>query len=111
MDERVSGSRRQSAASELLRTVKKGGTVVVTSHGKPIVKITPVDEDEPAVKQARARPKSQARASASAGNRVELVRRLSHSRHFSRVLIDATDLASSWPFHLGLSCGCRFGRS
>lgn len=32
--------------SELLRTVKQGRGVIVTSHGKPVAKFTPVLEDE-----------------------------------------------------------------
>jgi prevent-host-death family protein len=31
---------------ELLRTVKKGQSVIVTSHGKPVAKISPVVADE-----------------------------------------------------------------
>ena len=32
--------------SELLRTVKKGGSIIVTSHGKPVAKIIPFVEGE-----------------------------------------------------------------
>ena len=39
--------------SELLRTVKKGRSVIVTSHGKPVAKIIPVVEDERAAERAR----------------------------------------------------------
>jgi prevent-host-death family protein len=39
--------------SELLRTVKKGQSVVVTSHGKPVAKISPVIEDNRAAEGAR----------------------------------------------------------
>jgi prevent-host-death family protein len=39
--------------SELLRTVKKGQSVVVTSHGKPVAKISPMVEDNRAVDGAR----------------------------------------------------------
>lgn len=39
--------------SELLRTVKKGRSVVVTSHGRPVAKISPVMEDGRAAEAAR----------------------------------------------------------
>ena len=39
--------------SELLRTVKKGGSVVVTSHGKPVARVTPAVEDERVAEEAR----------------------------------------------------------
>jgi prevent-host-death family protein len=39
--------------SELLRTVKTGRSVVVTSHGKPVAGISPVMEDDRAAKGAR----------------------------------------------------------
>jgi prevent-host-death family protein len=40
--------------SELLRTVKKGRSVIVTSHGKPVAKITPIADDERAAEGGRA---------------------------------------------------------
>jgi prevent-host-death family protein len=40
--------------SELLRTVQKGRSVVVTSHGKPVAKITPVAGDDRVAETARA---------------------------------------------------------
>jgi prevent-host-death family protein len=36
-----------------VRTVKQGNSVVVTSHGRPVAKITPVVEDERAAEGAR----------------------------------------------------------
>lgn len=40
---------RPSGRSQLLRRRgAKGGSVIVTSHGKPVAQITPVTEDEPA---------------------------------------------------------------
>ncbi|MBV9158940.1 MAG: type II toxin-antitoxin system prevent-host-death family antitoxin [Acidobacteriaceae bacterium] len=32
--------------SELLRTVRKGQTVIVTSHGKPVARVTPILGDD-----------------------------------------------------------------
>jgi len=53
MDKAVSAADANRRFSELLRTVKKGGSVVVTSHGKPVAKITPVGDDERVAKGAR----------------------------------------------------------
>jgi prevent-host-death family protein len=53
MDKAVSASDANRRFSELLRTVKQGRSVVVTSHGKPVAKITRVDEDERAAEAAR----------------------------------------------------------
>ncbi len=39
--------------SELLRMVKNGRSVIVTSHGKPVAKITPVAEDDRTMGKAR----------------------------------------------------------
>ena len=53
MDKVVSAAYANRRFSELLRTVKKGRSVVVTSHGKPVAKIAPVVEGEPAAEAAR----------------------------------------------------------
>jgi len=53
MDKAVSAANANRRFSELLRTVKKGGNVVVTSHGKPVAKITPIVDDERAAEGAR----------------------------------------------------------
>ena len=53
MDRAVSAADANRRFSELLRTVKEGRSVIVTSHGKPVAKITPVSEDERAAKGAR----------------------------------------------------------
>lgn len=54
MDQAVSAADANRRFSELLRIVKKGRSVVVTSHGKPVAKITPFVEDERAAERARA---------------------------------------------------------
>lgn len=46
MDKAVSAADANRRFSELLRTVRKGRSVVVTSHGRPVAKITLVIEDE-----------------------------------------------------------------
>ena len=50
----VSAADANRRFSELLRTVRNGGSVVVTSHGKAVAKITPVAEDERMAESARA---------------------------------------------------------
>lgn len=57
MDKVVSVADANRRFSELLRTVKKGRSVIVRSHGKPVAKITPLVEDERA-RQGRARRSS-----------------------------------------------------
>lgn len=46
MDKAVSAADANRRFSELLRTVRKGRSVVVTSHGRLVAKVTPVMEDE-----------------------------------------------------------------
>jgi prevent-host-death family protein len=53
MDKTISAADANRRFSELLRTVKKGQSVVVTSHGKPVAKISPIVEDNRAVEGAR----------------------------------------------------------
>lgn len=53
MNRSVSAADANRRFSELLRTVKKGRSVVVTSHGKPVAKISPVVEDNRAAEGAR----------------------------------------------------------
>lgn len=45
MDKAVSAADANRRFSELLREVKKGHSYLVTSHGRPIAKIIPVEED------------------------------------------------------------------
>ncbi len=54
MDKAVSATDANRRFSVLLSIVKKGGSVVVTSHGKPVAKITPVVGDERTAGEARA---------------------------------------------------------
>jgi prevent-host-death family protein len=49
----VSATDANRRFSELLRTVKKGRSVVVTSHGKPVARISPVIEDDRTAEGAR----------------------------------------------------------
>jgi prevent-host-death family protein len=53
MNKPVSAADANRRFSELLRTVKKGRSVVVTSHGKPVAKISPVVEDNRVAEGAR----------------------------------------------------------
>jgi prevent-host-death family protein len=50
----VSAAEANRRFSELLRTVKSGRTVVVTSHGKPVARLVPVGEHERIAEAARA---------------------------------------------------------
>jgi prevent-host-death family protein len=54
MDKTVSAADANRRFSELLRTVQKGRSVVVTSHGKPVARITPVLGDDRVADGARA---------------------------------------------------------
>jgi len=53
MNNTVSAADANRRFSELLRAVKKGRSVVVTSHGKPVAKISPVVDDNRAAEGAR----------------------------------------------------------
>jgi prevent-host-death family protein len=53
MDKAVSAADANRRFSELLRTVKAGRSLIVTSHGKPLTKITPIVDDERAAGAAR----------------------------------------------------------
>ena len=53
MDKAVSAADANRRFSELLRAVKQGQSVVVTSHGKPVAKIMPFAEDDRAAGGAR----------------------------------------------------------
>ena len=44
MDEDVSAADANRSFSSLLRRVREGRSVVVTSHGKPVAKIVPIGE-------------------------------------------------------------------
>ena len=53
MNQAVSATDANRRFSELLRTVKQGRSVVVTSHGKPVARISPVIGDDRAAEGAR----------------------------------------------------------
>jgi prevent-host-death family protein len=53
MDKVISAKGANRRFAELLRTVKNGRSVVVTRHGKPVARITPVVEVERAAEGAR----------------------------------------------------------
>ncbi len=76
MDKAVSAAEANRRFSELLRTVKKGRIVIVTSHGKPVAKITPIVEDDQVEEGARsalfARLRTERAVSAGRGTRDEL---------------------------------------
>ena len=53
MDKPISAADANRRFSELLRTVKKGRSVIVTSHGKPVARITPFGGNEQVLGTAR----------------------------------------------------------
>ncbi len=44
MDRAISASDANQKFSELLREVQEGATFVVTSRGRPVAKVTPIDD-------------------------------------------------------------------
>jgi len=76
MDKEISAAVANRQFSEVLRSVKKGRSVIVTSHGKPVARITPVAEDERSAQAARAalfgRLRTQRAANAGRWTREEL---------------------------------------
>ena len=53
MNQTISAADANRRFSELLRTVKAGDTVIVTSHGKPVATITPFTENAQVATRAR----------------------------------------------------------
>ena len=53
MKKTISAADANRRFSELLRTVRKGKTVVVTSHGRPVARIVPMTEEDPTERGAR----------------------------------------------------------
>ncbi len=49
----VSAAEANRGFSKLLKSVKQGSSVVVTSHGKAVARIVPVSEGDPARDRAR----------------------------------------------------------
>ncbi len=54
MDKTISAADANRQFSEVLRTVKSGRSVIVTSHGKPVARIAPIVEKERTSVGARA---------------------------------------------------------
>jgi prevent-host-death family protein len=53
MDKSVSAADANREFSRLLQQVKKGASFVVTSHGKPVARITPIDQHNRVAERAR----------------------------------------------------------
>jgi prevent-host-death family protein len=62
MDEAVSAADANRRFSELLRNVRKGKSVVVTSHGKAVARIVPMTDRDQTTHGARAALLSRLRA-------------------------------------------------
>ena len=54
MDRSVSAADATRRFSELLRSVRQGNQVVITSHGKPVAKLVPVEGEQRSGTAARA---------------------------------------------------------
>jgi len=54
MDKTISAADANRHFSELLRTVQQGRNIVVTSHGRPVARISPVAANDRAAERARA---------------------------------------------------------
>ena len=54
MEEAVSAADANRRFSELLRKVRKGRSIIVTSHGRPVARIVPMTERDSAARGARA---------------------------------------------------------
>jgi prevent-host-death family protein len=55
MNKAISAAEANRRFSEILRSVKTGESVVVTSHGKPVAKIVPIQEGEDGAGKAQAK--------------------------------------------------------
>jgi prevent-host-death family protein len=65
MDEAISAADANRSFSRLLRRVREGKSVLVTSHGRPVAKIVPVGaDDDGTARGARASLLSRLRAQA-----------------------------------------------
>ncbi|MBI4907815.1 MAG: type II toxin-antitoxin system Phd/YefM family antitoxin [Acidobacteria bacterium] len=53
MERSISAAEANRRFSELLRTVKSGESVIVTSHGRPVAKLVPFAEDDRVAENAR----------------------------------------------------------
>jgi prevent-host-death family protein len=53
MEKAISAAEANRKFSQLLQGVRQGRSYVVTSHGKPVAKISPVDESEKTQVSAR----------------------------------------------------------
>jgi len=53
MEKTVSAADANRRFSELLRTIRRGRSVLVTSHGKPVARIVPAAEGDRAQRAAR----------------------------------------------------------
>ena len=54
MDKPVSAADANRRFSELLRGVKKGRSYLVTSHGEPVARIVPVEEESSSTARSKA---------------------------------------------------------
>ena len=89
MAQTISAADANRRFSELLRTVRAGKTVVVTSHGKPVAQLIPFEDADAAaigrvferVEKIRAQLARQGVTLAGALAQGETVRELAHAGH------------------------------
>lgn len=55
MEKSISAAEANRSFSKLLRDVREGQTFIVTAHGRPVAKITPVSAAAVALERGRAR--------------------------------------------------------
>lgn len=53
MEKPVSAADANREFSRLLQDVKKGHSYIITSHGKPVARIAPIEQHNPAAEKAR----------------------------------------------------------
>ncbi len=53
MDKSISAAEANRKFSSVLREVRQGGTYVITSHGKPVAKLVPVEPEKQPREAAR----------------------------------------------------------
>ncbi|MDW6021773.1 type II toxin-antitoxin system prevent-host-death family antitoxin [Mesorhizobium sp. BAC0120] len=53
MDETISAAEANREFSRLLREVREGKSYVVTSHGRPVAKLVPIDADKSSREKAK----------------------------------------------------------
>lgn len=67
MDEHVTAADANRSFSRILRGVQDGNSYVVTSHGRPVARIVPIDHEQKGVARAALLAKLQTQRTLNAG--------------------------------------------